>query len=79
MKYYIAAKYKQPQVSSTLTVGCIYPDTVLAVNNQDIVWLECNGQTILQAEYPELFTILSEQFGAGDGQTTFNLPKINHS
>ena len=77
MKYYIAAKFKHPLLSGTLSIGCIYPDTVLLFNNEEIVWLECNGQSLVREEFPELFAIISEQFGAGDGQKTFNLPSIN--
>jgi hypothetical protein len=38
--------------------------------------LVCNGQAVLREEYPELFEILGERYGAGDGETTFNLPDM---
>lgn len=39
-------------------------------------WLECNGQAVLRASYPDLFALIGESFGAGDGTTTFNLPNF---
>lgn len=39
-------------------------------------WLLCDGAAIGRATYPQLFTLLGETFGAGDGSTTFNLPDL---
>lgn len=36
-------------------------------------WLECNGQSLLRADYPDLFAELGTQWGAVDG-THFNIP-----
>lgn len=36
-------------------------------------WLECNGQSLLRADYPDLFASLGTQWGAADG-THFNIP-----
>lgn len=37
-------------------------------------WLLCNGQAVSRTTYADLFALLGENFGAGDGSTTFNLP-----
>ena len=37
-------------------------------------WLLCDGQAVSRATYSDLFTLIGENFGAGDGSTTFNLP-----
>jgi microcystin-dependent protein len=37
-------------------------------------WLMCNGNTILRSKYQDLFKLIGESFGSGDGSTTFNLP-----
>lgn len=37
-------------------------------------WLLCNGALISRSEYSELFSIIGEAYGAGDGSTTFALP-----
>lgn len=39
-------------------------------------WLACNGQAVSRSQYPRLFQRIGTRFGAGDGQTTFNLPDL---
>jgi hypothetical protein len=39
-------------------------------------WLICNGESISRATYADLFEVVSENWGAGDGKTTFNLPDL---
>jgi len=39
-------------------------------------WLVCDGSPILRAQFPNLFNVIGEQFGEGDGSTTFNLPDL---
>jgi hypothetical protein len=36
--------------------------------------LLCDGSEISRTQFPELFALLGESEGAGDGATTFNLP-----
>ena len=36
--------------------------------------LACDGSEISRATYSELFEVFGETYGAGDGETTFNLP-----
>jgi microcystin-dependent protein len=37
-------------------------------------WLLCDGRAISRSTYAPLFNIISTNWGAGDGVTTFNLP-----
>ena len=37
-------------------------------------WLLCQGQAISRSTYADLFVVLGETYGAGDGTTTFTLP-----
>jgi microcystin-dependent protein len=39
-------------------------------------WLVCDGSEVSRAQYSSLFEILGVAFGAGDGNTTFNLPDL---
>lgn len=39
-------------------------------------WRMCDGQTISRATYANLFAVIGEAFGAGDGSTTFRLPDL---
>lgn len=36
--------------------------------------LACDGSEVSRATYSELFEVFGETYGAGDGETTFNLP-----
>jgi microcystin-dependent protein len=38
-------------------------------------WLECLGQSLLRADYPELFAVIGTKWGAADG-THFSLPDL---
>lgn len=57
----------------TLPIGSImpYPKTTSPEN-----WLVCDGSAVSRTTYSELFNVIGEDFGAGDGSTTFNLPNI---
>lgn len=39
-------------------------------------WLLCQGQAVSRTTYTNLFAVLGESYGAGDGSTTFNLPNL---
>ncbi len=39
-------------------------------------YLVCDGSALPRAVYPELFAVIGTKFGAGDGKTTFNIPRI---
>lgn len=37
-------------------------------------WLLCDGRAVSRTDYGDLFAVIGEKFGRGDGSTTFNLP-----
>lgn len=37
-------------------------------------WLECDGSAISRTSFATLFAVISDDYGAGDGSTTFNIP-----
>ena len=39
-------------------------------------WLICDGSLVSRTTYSELFAVIGETYGAGDGNTTFNLPDL---
>ncbi len=60
--------------SAGIPVGTLFPyaaDTVTPPTG----FLFCNGQAVSRTMYPDLFSVLGTTWGAGDGSTTFNLPK----
>lgn len=39
-------------------------------------WLICDGAVVSRTTYEDLFGVIGETYGAGDGTTTFNLPDL---
>lgn len=39
-------------------------------------FLACDGAAISRESFPDLFDVIGETYGAGDGTTTFNLPDL---
>lgn len=39
-------------------------------------WAFCDGREVKIHHYPDLFDIIGGTYGAGDGETTFNLPDL---
>lgn len=37
-------------------------------------WLECDGSAVSRSTYAALFAVISTNYGAGNGSTTFNIP-----
>lgn len=40
-------------------------------------YLLCDGSAVSRTTYADLFAVIGTAFGAGDGSTTFNLPKLD--
>jgi len=60
--------------SAGIPVGTLFP---YAADTQTppTGFLFCNGQAVSRTMYADLFSVLSTTWGAGDGSTTFNLPR----
>ena len=56
-----------------LPPGIIFP---FAGQSAPDGYLICAGQELSRIEYAELFGVIGELYGSGDGQTTFNLPDL---
>lgn len=63
----------------TLPIGIIIPyagsSTSPYIPND---WLPCDGRAISRTDYSDLYTIIGETYGSGDGSLTFNLPNIEN-
>lgn len=55
----------------TVPIGAMIPINTSIVPDG---WLLCDGSLVSRTEYSELFAIIGESYGAGDGETTFALP-----
>ena len=40
-------------------------------------WLYCDGQALVIANYPDLYSVIGDTYGGGASSTTFNLPSLN--
>lgn len=58
-------------INSMIKIGDIKASVI---NENHDNWLLCNGQEVSRNEYSDLFTLIGENFGAGNGVTTFNVP-----
>ncbi|QUE26058.1 minor tail protein [Microbacterium phage SanaSana] len=58
-------------------VGDIYEFMASTAADLPLGYLPANGQAVSRAAYPALFALYGTKYGAGDGSTTFNLPKFN--
>ena len=39
-------------------------------------WLLCDGSSVSRTDYAELYSVIGDTYGAGDGSTTFDLPNL---
>lgn len=61
--------------NSAVPVGSV---TMWAGDTTDVPdgWNLCDGSAISRSTYSDLYTLLGNTFGAGDGSTTFNVPDM---
>jgi len=65
--------YKFLQYTAEIPIGSIIAWTT---NTAPTGWLECDGSAVSRTTYVRLFAIISDDYGNGDGSTTFNLPDL---
>lgn len=39
-------------------------------------WLLCDGSAVSRTDYADLYAVIGDTYGAGDGSTTFNVPNL---
>ena len=61
---------------SSIPVGTILPHARAFTNSVPEGYLLANGRILSRTEYSELFAVLNESYGAGDGSTTFGIPNL---
>lgn len=60
-------------MQSSVATGCV---NWFAMNTAPAGYLAANGDEVSRETYAALFAVIGTIFGAGDGETTFNLPDI---
>ena len=70
-------------ITGTLTVNganVLPPGAIWAYAGESMPsgggWLLCDGSAISRTTYENLFNVIGVIYGAGDGETTFNLPDL---
>ena len=58
-------------MNSLIKIGDIKA-SVISQNHDN--WILCNGQELSRNEYSELYSLIGDKFGKGNGVTTFNVP-----
>lgn len=61
--------------SGVAGVGQVGEMSLWGTTTPPINWLICDGQSLLRADYPDLFAVIGTTYGAADG-THFNLPNL---
>lgn len=60
-------------VDARLPSGAI---TMWGTTSAPTGWLLCDGSAVSRSTYSDLFGVIGETYGVGDGSTTFNLPDL---
>lgn len=84
----ITASVTEPEQSSySISIdnyipGKTYSTGIILTNMTGIVpngFLLCDGSEVSRIEYNQLFNLIGNMFGDGDGTTTFNIPNLGDS
>ena len=66
-------EFIQALASILVPVGCVQ---AYAGNTLPTGWLLCDGSAVSRTDYADLYAVVGDTYGAGDGSTTFNLPNL---
>ena len=66
-------EFIQALASILVPVGCVQ---AFAGSSTPSGWLFCDGSAVSRITYAELYSVIGDTYGAGDGSTTFNLPDL---
>jgi microcystin-dependent protein len=63
----------QNMITVLAPVGCVQ---AFAGSTTPDGWLFCDGSAVSRTDYKELYSVIGDTYGDGDGSTTFNVPNI---
>ena len=66
-------EFIQALASILVPVGCVQ---AYAGNTVPDGWLLCDGSAVSRTDYAELYSVIGDTYGSGDGSTTFNVPNL---
>lgn len=74
-----SAQFEKKTVTNKEYVDLCVPVGVVqafAGNTLPDGWLACDGSAVSRTTYADLYAVIGDTYGAGDGNTTFNLPNL---
>jgi microcystin-dependent protein len=69
----LMAKFSSLYNNNHILVGSII---AVSADNVPYGFLECNGAEISRDAYADLYAVIGDTYGSGDGSTTFNIPDL---
>lgn len=68
-----AKDYTDMEVEIGVPTGCVqaYAGTTTPAG-----WLLCDGSAVSRTDYADLYAVIGDTYGTGDGSTTFNVPDL---
>jgi phage-related tail fiber protein len=69
----LMANFSSLYNNNHILVGSI---VAVSVDNVPYGFLECNGAEISRDTYADLYAVIGDTYGNGDGSTTFNIPDL---
>ena len=66
-------EFIQALASILVPAGCVQ---AYAGNTLPNGWLLCDGSAVSRTDYAELYSVIGDTYGAGDGTSTFNVPNL---
>ena len=73
--------YIKSYISAEIQNIELYPIGIVRAFSGSIIpdgWLLCDGSAVSRTEYVDLFNVIGVTYGAGDEETTFNLPDLTN-
>lgn len=69
----VGAGLENAEAAKVSSVGEV---TAFTTDSDPTGYLLCDGREVSRTEYAELFAKIGTKYGTGDGETTFNLPRL---
>lgn len=66
-------EFIQALASILVPTGCVQ---AFAGSTTPQGWLLCDGSAVSRTDYADLYAVVGDTYGTGDGSTTFNLPNL---
>ena len=66
-------EFIQALANILVPIGCVQ---AFAGSSTPSGWLFCDGSAVSRTDYADLYAVIGDTYGSGDGTSTFNLPNL---